>query len=243
MLSHQMRRASGRVVPITLTYNGFAENADFLSATGTVTSVPLGTANSARYIVVAIINENNGTADVTGVTIAGETATNLTPSVQGATYAGQGTGKVMFWGAAVPTGTSGSVVVTWGASDTRRGIGVWSWGLIGAKTSAVYHEATAQVTTSGSSTGKSTTCNVRRGGVILAAFGVGQSSTAISFDAGATEQADEDQSLGVDDASGSVAQYLATANEAGRTITVSHTSRSTWSALQAISFDPAVTPY
>lgn len=82
------------------------------STTGTTTfsSVGLGTAHSSRFIIVGVQFDINAATTVSSVTVAGVSATKVTSSVSGAWYG------IEMWGASVPTGSTGDIVVTTSAS-------------------------------------------------------------------------------------------------------------------------------
>lgn len=72
----------------------------------TFSSVPLGEEHASRYIVVAVNTGNGNAAQITGVTVAGVTATKIAESDYTWWL------HCTLWIAAVPTGTSASVVIT-----------------------------------------------------------------------------------------------------------------------------------
>lgn len=72
----------------------------------TFSGVPLGVEHASRFIVVGVNSGNANAAQITGVTVAGVTATKLTETSAAAWF------HNTLWIAAVPTGTSGSVVIT-----------------------------------------------------------------------------------------------------------------------------------
>lgn len=84
------------------------------SATGgtskTFSSVNLGTEHDSRYIVVGVNTSLANSTKTTAVSVAGVSATNVVNQTFG-TY------HTSMWIAAVPTGTSGDVVVTAAASS------------------------------------------------------------------------------------------------------------------------------
>ena len=82
----------------------------------TYSSVALGTAASDRTIIVGAAGNANVT--VNSITVAGVSATFVVR--QG------GGGIVELWQAAVPSGTSGDIVVTFSGANVRNGIGVWA---------------------------------------------------------------------------------------------------------------------
>lgn len=92
-------------------------------ATYTFASQNFGAAASDRYIIVTIMARKSGASTtITGVTIGGVTATEVvqrTNNVTNSDIAG-------IFIAAVPTGTSGDVVVTLGATMVRCAIGLYA---------------------------------------------------------------------------------------------------------------------
>jgi hypothetical protein len=91
-------------------------------STYTFTAQNLGTAAAGRYIVVAISSRKAGAATtITGVTIGGVTATIVTQVANTVTN----TNVAGIAIAAVPTGATGDIVVTFGASMARCNIGVY----------------------------------------------------------------------------------------------------------------------
>jgi hypothetical protein len=84
----------------------------------TYTGVDFGTEAADRYIIVAI-GQRNDSRTFTSVTIGGVTATILVQNVDGNTSAGIAI-------AAVPTGTSGDVVVNLNGTADSHYLGVWS---------------------------------------------------------------------------------------------------------------------
>jgi hypothetical protein len=82
-------------------------------------SLNLGTASADRHIVVGIAGQAGSAGAVSAVTIAGITAAQVF-SVSSSTV------TVAFWIAAVPTGTSGTVAVTWAAQRARCAVVVWA---------------------------------------------------------------------------------------------------------------------
>jgi uncharacterized protein YbaA (DUF1428 family) len=90
----------------------------------TFSSQALGTAASDRLIVVSSDNYDGTTS---GITVAGVTAAAVVQASGTNSRAG-------LWQAAVPSGTTGDIVVTLGAGNDRQGIGVWA--IYGANSSA-----------------------------------------------------------------------------------------------------------
>ena len=88
----------------------------------TFSSCDLGTAASNRSIVVGVGGgqSSSGNRTVSSVTINGVTATKATEQLS---FSGDNT-SIFF--AAVPSGSTGDIVVTFSSSMVRAGIGVWS---------------------------------------------------------------------------------------------------------------------
>jgi hypothetical protein len=68
-------------------------------------STPLGEEHASRHILVGVNSGNANSAAITGVTVAGVTATKLVETSAASTFHNS------LWIAAVPTGTSGTVFV------------------------------------------------------------------------------------------------------------------------------------
>ncbi len=85
----------------------------------TFSSMNFSIADSSRVIVVGTGGRGTGLKTVVNMTIGGINATRGITEFEGGTPA-----ELYF--AEVPTGTSGSVVVTWNGSQARSGIGVWA---------------------------------------------------------------------------------------------------------------------
>jgi len=89
------------------------------SSTNPVTYAGLsfGAADTDRIIAVYIASRQTTVNTITGVTIGGVSATAVTGTA--AQVNGTNGACCQIWQAAVPTGTSGNVVVTYGAAPTR----------------------------------------------------------------------------------------------------------------------------
>ncbi len=81
----------------------------------TFTAVDIGTAHASRLVIVGVSTQ---TSDPTAVTVGGVSATKV---VEGNT----GNGQAEIWQAAVPTGTTGDIVVT-AASAVNCVVHVWA---------------------------------------------------------------------------------------------------------------------
>ena len=150
----------GTVVPATISYQT-SKVSGSTTTSYSFASTAFGAAQADRLIVVTVsglIAPSSGTGHITGVTVGGITATEV---IQDVTFGGGNSVHCGIYVASVPTGTTGTVVVTTKASGSisRAGIGVF----------AVYG-ANATATDSDSDTGTSTkTCvvNVPAGGVVI----------------------------------------------------------------------------
>jgi hypothetical protein len=113
---------SGAVVPFAITYVSNTGNTSSTAGTGfTFTSMNIGTADPTRIVGVAIFGNSTGVS-VSSVTVGGNSATQATGAT-GNTAVGA---SVDFWYCPLASGTSGNIVVTWGASQARCGIVVYS---------------------------------------------------------------------------------------------------------------------
>jgi hypothetical protein len=161
----------------------------------TWTSQDIGTAAADRHVVVGVPLRAAGNITISSVTVGGISATQL-KTIDG--EVGANTTSVDLWIAAVPTGTTASIVVTFSGAPARHGIAVW----------AVYGSTgTASASVSSLSNGSSTSLTVPAGGV---AIGLAMSNvtggTATSTATGLTE--DFDVALGGDsNCSGMSAEY------------------------------------
>lgn len=138
-----------------LTYVDTA-NDTAISSSYSFASVGLGTAAADRYIVVAA-NTRKGDADpdITSVTVAGVSATEVVQSA--------GTrGRSGLWIAAVPTGTSDTVVVA--TSTNGRGCTIFVYTLTGLTSST----ATSTNSNSGSASSLGASLTASAGGIIIA---------------------------------------------------------------------------
>lgn len=113
-------RGAAASVPLSVSYLTNAISATDASSY-TFSGLSLGTASASRVIFVAVAHRKaDPSASTSSVTIGGVSATLVTSST--ASNAGS---VVEFWRAAVPTGTTGDVVVTTSATVLRCGVGLW----------------------------------------------------------------------------------------------------------------------
>jgi hypothetical protein len=116
----------GVIKPTTVTYQGLAKTG-FNLTNYNFSSQPLGTASADRVVIVFVSSiRASGGHTVSTVTIGGVSATILVQQSSSGL-----TGALV--AAAVPTGTTGDVVVTLSAGGAGCGVGIWSaTGLAGA---------------------------------------------------------------------------------------------------------------
>ena len=89
--------------------------------TYTFSSAALGTAAADRIIVVSVTTKASGGAarTVSSLTIGGVSGTEIAALTTGGV-------NIAMWYAAVPTGTTGDIVVTWSGACQECGCGVWA---------------------------------------------------------------------------------------------------------------------
>lgn len=113
-----MRRRAVAAAGLTATWRGSAS--DLTSQTTySFASQPFGTADSERRVIVGIAGRPNSPTVVSSVTIGGVAAVRAGARTTGAVAA-------EVWFANVPTGTTGTVDVTWTNGQTSCVIGIWT---------------------------------------------------------------------------------------------------------------------
>jgi len=118
-------------VAMTLTANTYSDG-NLAGITQTFSSIAFGTAAANRQIVVAIQGTDTGSNQtISSMTIGGISATKVVAQRSADSLFEE---RVEIWVAAVPTGTSGTIVATWSALIHRNYIGVYS--MTGATTGA-----------------------------------------------------------------------------------------------------------
>lgn len=149
--------------------------------TYTFSSVNFGTADGARYIICGVSSRAGGSSTINSVTIGGVTA-SIVVQINSAADSGFNTAGIAI--AAVPTGTSGDVVVVFSAGQARATIYLWS--------STTLESATASDFDSNAANDPSVNIDCPANGFIIAvaSFSVGTGSTTWT---GLTE--DYDQAL------------------------------------------------
>lgn len=196
------------------------------STTYTFSSLTFGTAAADRYIVACFTTRGGGSnADIDSVTIGGVTATEVINAT--ALQATVWNGTAIFI-AAVPSGTSGDVVVTYNVSTLRCGCSLYRLTGLG---SATAHDTASDTTFSG---GELTdTIDVPAGGIVIAASGQDSGTTPGYTWTGVTEEYDEAVEANFDH-SGGIETGLAV--ETGRTITAAIAGSPAAQTMAAASF-------
>lgn len=110
-----------------------ASNSTANLTTYTFSGVSLGTAHSARYIIVGVVTVASSNRTISSASIGGVSATISSNA--------SGTSKGRMIIAAVPTGGTGDVVITHSGGCTSCAIGVWAAYNIGSTTA--HHAVTA----------------------------------------------------------------------------------------------------
>ena len=112
--------ASGASPAATLTYQTTVSDTTD-GTTFTFTSQPIGTAAADRRVIVGTVQGNTNGVTATSVTVGGTGLTLLKRQVGGA-----GSGNAEIWMGAIPSGTTATVVVTWGSLVGRSSATIWS---------------------------------------------------------------------------------------------------------------------
>lgn len=142
------------------------------ATTYTFSSQAIGTASADRVVVVGTSGGAGNTNPVSSMTIGGVSAVKAIGIVNN-------TGTEI-WYATVTSGTTASVVVNWGGTKNRCGIGVWALtGVTGVGATNTSTSSTATLTVSG-----------RTKDIVLAVYG-GKDHASVTF-TGLTEDYDED---------------------------------------------------
>lgn len=105
--------------PKILTYIG-ETSATNNATVYTFTGASIGTAASDRRVIVAVM----GGGSNSGVTLSSVTVGGVTATINGQATNGNSVGAIVT--AAVPTGTTGDIVVTFSGQKERCNVGVWS---------------------------------------------------------------------------------------------------------------------
>lgn len=142
--------------------------------TYTFSTQNLGTAAADRYIaVVASGAVTTGTGSVASVTVQGISATQAVSKVQAVNVAN----VISIWLVAVPTGTTGDVVITMGSGSQRCAIALYS--CVGLGSATAYDTATDDTAT-GTNPVASSTIDCEANGFIIAASMINNAATTSS---------------------------------------------------------------
>lgn len=233
MVNPYVFKAAGPSGPAVVTYEGRKGNTDSVApTTHTITAVPFGSAAEDRLLVFAVhhIFFAESTKLLTA-TVAGVPAAIL-KSHTGPLYSTSGKNGVTFISAKVPTGTSGTVFLTFSA-QARAHLGVYR--VVQLMADEPTQTAGASIDYAGS---KSIQIGVQAGGVMIAAGGV-HSANTISISAGVSSQYSAAWfQVGSSSWRGAGGMYSATSDVASRTVTLSKQSDglNMTGALAAVSF-------
>lgn len=145
----------------------------------------LGTAASNRRIVVGVATRNTGVT-VSSMTIGGVAAAIVSDGVTSAAIISGTQNRTEMWSAAVPTGATGDIVVTFSAGTFRALIGVWA--LYGA---AAATASTVVLPTANSDPSTSSVTVPAKGALVGYTAGNPSGSATVTWSAGATERFDE----------------------------------------------------
>ncbi len=129
----------------------------------TFTGQPIGTADTARFVVVGVAMVGTAARTVSTLTIGGISASKLTAAgVQ------NGNTDLEFWGVVVPTGTTATVVMTASGACTRCAIFIWALTNYTGNPAPVVASDTTLDQTIASPSVYSTTIAVKAGRTVLA---------------------------------------------------------------------------
>jgi|GEM_PF-3915341 len=193
------------------------------SVTKTFAAMNLGTPHPDRVIVVtAYVRENDGARHIASATIGGIAATIHTSKWWGSDDA-----YIQILSAAVPTGTTGDVVITMGGPCNGFSIGVFE--VIGADPVPYAIVDTGY----GTSTVATVDIDVKEGGAVIALCGM-KTTTGWTWNAPAIEAYTETNTSS--DSSGGYEEMI-TADEVGRTYEAVSLNAFGWQ-MHAVSFKP-----
>jgi len=189
--------------------------------TYTFSSQSFGTADTDRYIVVGVgFVSRNEPQTISSVTIGGVAATALTARSE--QDEGTWSSVAQFWIAAVPSGTTGDVVVALNAQASACGVGLWR---------LITDDITPHDTATDTADTISVNVNVQDGGGVCAIAMCRNGSTTTWT--GVTEDFDTDAQTGEYFTGGS---HTATSNETPRTVSGNNDGATASMAGCAVSF-------
>lgn len=223
MLNGLMMAAAGGVEAFDLAFTTSAFDA-VDRTTYTFSSQAIGDASASRYVIVGATSAS-GSQTVSSMTIGGISA-SLIVSLGDSVESGY---RAELWAAAVPTGTTADVVVTYSGGVVRCGIGIWR--MVGGS-------VTPTDTASASADPASDTINVAAGGGLCAI--VLWSNTGAPYTTSWTGvDEDFDTNFGEGDTNYSGGSKLYAAAQTGMTISASSDGSTNREAMVAASFPPA----
>jgi len=171
-------KVNGIVKPVDNASIAFLQTADSTTdlSVYTFSSQALGTADSARYIIVSVVGRGSAALQtISSVTVQGITATAIQTQANG-------TSRASLYVVAVPTGTTGDVVVTWSGTMARMAIGMWR---------ALNITTTAEATGTSTANPQTSTLSVSAGSIQVAiGYSVATSTCTWSGTNGPTEDFD-----------------------------------------------------
>jgi hypothetical protein len=227
-LGHAMRRAAAGHLnrAVTIAFTDQTSSTTDLT-TYTFSSRAIGDAAGDRKVVVAAVGQRVS-ASIASVTVGG-----ISASLVIAQPVNDGSRTVELWQAAVPTGTTADIVVTFNTGASAHcGIGVW----------AVYGAGSAAHDTLGSIASPGTgTIDVPGGGVLIGATMDNSVDGSVVWSAGPTEDFDANINDGGGESNTSGASASYPSAQTGLTVTVAYsgTSPPTRQAMAAASWGSA----
>jgi hypothetical protein len=163
----------------SITYQAAPEDGTNLTSYS-FASTAFGTAAADRQVIAVVLSRAGATVDAPTVTLGGVSASLLMSLAGG--DAGNGYDGRFIFAASVPTGTTGTVAITYLATQVRCKVIVFR--LVGAST-------TAHATATGTTNNSAITANVPANGCALAAVSGGTSSgSPVTAFTGLTERSD-----------------------------------------------------
>jgi hypothetical protein len=189
--------------------------------TYTFNSTSIGSAATDRYVVIGASGSSGTTSGISSITVNGNNATELV-QVSGSTVAAG------LFIAAVPTGTTANIVVTFGGGKERCDVGVWK---VTKLNSATPYDTASLGSGLSVNTG-SVNIDTRVGGILLSYVHRGGVNSGTTTWTGATENYDTTLESRII----SGASLNNTPTETNRLIQTDFTSSATGLALVAVSF-------
>lgn len=213
----------GYLPDIVTTFTGYVDEES--NASSYTKSVSFGAASVSRFIIVGICGfANSGTNSITSVTIGGIAAQELLTQ-----KSGDQSSIWAFYGAVVPTGTAGNVVVNFSQNQDR--FALMAWALENLKNTTPVDVASIN---SGTTT-RTTSVEVKKGGAVISFCGVeGSGATAFSWPV-LTEDVDSSVDPGISNSSYSGAHADFADADANKTITCTQSNSASRQAMLTLS--------